>query len=55
MKTPGPLASVTAKISAFEDYHQRLFGLALVVGAVLLIASGLAPDPDHRQRPGFAE
>jgi hypothetical protein len=41
MKTPAPVATITAKISAFEDYHPRLFGVVLVVGAVLLIGSGL--------------
>jgi hypothetical protein len=43
MKLPGPVAAVTAKISAFEDVHPRLFGVALVIGAALLIASGLRP------------
>jgi len=49
MELPKPVAAITAKVSAFGDYHPRLFGAVLVVGAVLLIASGLRPAgrPGH--------
>lgn len=43
MKLPGSVAAVTAKVATFEDFHPRLFGAALVIGAVLLIGSGLRP------------
>jgi hypothetical protein len=53
MKVPGPVAAVTAKISAFEDYHPRLIGAALAVAAALLITSGLRPAgrPGRREVP----
>jgi hypothetical protein len=43
MNIPAPLAAVTARISAFESYHPRLFGVALVMIGAALVASGLRP------------
>jgi len=43
MKLPKPVAVVTAKVSAFQDLHPRLFGVALMIAAALLITSGLRP------------
>lgn len=55
MKVPGSVAAVTAKISAFEDYHPRLFGVTLVIGAALLITSGLRPAgrPEYTEPDGI--
>jgi hypothetical protein len=41
VKLAGPLAGAAAKVAALEELNPRLFGGALVLAAVLLIASGL--------------
>ncbi len=41
-----PMAAATAKVSAFEDLHPRLFSVVLVAGAALLLAHAIA----HRRQ-----